>query len=202
MEDPEFCKTLGVDAESLEGYLFPETYKFSLMMAEEQVIRRLVKQFQRVFDSQMRAQASRMGMTVHETVSMASIIEGEAQVGDERPIISAVYHNRLKKRMRLQADPTVQYAIVDGPRRLFYKDYRIDSPYNTYRHRGLPPGPIMSPGEASLRAALYPAEVNYLYFVARGDGSHIFSRTTREHEKAKRETRWARRRSWGGAKKR
>jgi UPF0755 protein len=202
MDDAEFCKTLGVDAENLEGYLFPETYKFSLMMEEKQVIQRLVKQFKRVFDSQMRAEANRIGMTVHETVIMASIIEGEAQVGDERPIISAVYHNRLKKRMRLQADPTVQYAIVDGPRRLFYKDYRIDSAYNTYKHGGLPPGPIMSPGEASLKAALFPAEVDYLYFVARGDGSHIFSRTTREHEKSKGETRWARRRSWGGSKKR
>ena len=98
--------------------------------------------------------------------------------------------------MRLQADPTVQFALGGEPRRLFYKDYRVDSPYNTYRHRGLPPGPILSPGKSSLEAVLYPAEVGYLYFVARGDGSHVFSRTAAEHEKAKRETRWSRRRTW------
>ena len=98
--------------------------------------------------------------------------------------------------MRLQADPTVQYAISDGPRRLFYEDYRINSPYNTYRHSGLPPGPIMNAGAASLKAALYPADEDYLYFVARGDGSHVFSRTMSEHEAAKRGTRRARGRSW------
>jgi UPF0755 protein len=98
--------------------------------------------------------------------------------------------------MHLQADPTVQYAIADGPRRLFNRDYKIDSPYNTYRHQGLPPGPILSPGEASVRGVLYPADVDYLYFVARGDGSHLFSRTVKEHEEAKRKTRWARRKAW------
>lgn len=141
-------------------------------------------------------------MTIHEAVTMASIIEGEAQVAEERATISAVYHNRLKKGMRLQADPTVQYAIPDGPRRLFYKDYSYQSPYNTYRHRGLPPGPIMSPGAASLEAAVNPADVDYLYFVAKGDGSHLFTKTAAEHEAAKQKTKAARRKSWKQTKRR
>ena len=194
--DPAFCRALGVEADNLEGYLFPETYRFSLMMDEEQALRTMVEHFFTVFDRAMRARAREMDMSVHQVVTLASIIEGEAQQDSERALISAVYHNRLRRRMRLQADPTVQYAIADGPRRLFYRDYKVDSPYNTYRHSGLPPGPVMSPGEASLRAALYPAEVDYLYFVAQGDGSHTFSRTMREHDEAKRKTRWARRRTW------
>ncbi len=194
--DAAFCRKLGVEADNLEGYLFPETYKFSLMMDEVQVVGLLVKHFFTVFDSAMQARARQLGLSVHEVVTLASIVEGEARLDSERPVISAVYHNRLKRRMCLQADPTVQYAIADGPRRLFNRDYRIDSPYNTYRHQGLPPGPILSPGEASLRGVLHPADVDYLYFVARGDGSHLFSRTVKEHQEAKRKTRWARRRTW------
>ena len=195
--DPKFCRKVGVDAGTLEGYLFPETYRFSVAMEEEDVVDMMVKHFFKIFDSNMIDRTRELGLTVHEAVSLASIVEGEAQLNDERPMITAVYHNRLKRNMRLQADPTVQYAISDGPRRLFYRDYHVDSPYNTYRHRGLPPGPILSPGEASLDSALYPADVAYLYFVARGDGSHVFSRTAKEHERAKRQTRLARRRSWG-----
>ncbi len=194
--DAEFCRKLGVEADNLEGYLFPETYKFSLMMDEVQVVGLLVKHFFTVFDSAMQVRARKLGLSVHEAVILASIVEGEARLDSERPVISAVYHNRLKRRMHLQADPTVQYAIADGPRRLFNRDYKIDSPYNTYRHQGLPPGPILSPGEASVRGVLYPADVDYLYFVARGDGSHLFSRTVKEHEEAKRKTRWARRKAW------
>lgn len=194
--DPGFCRKLGVAAENLEGYLFPETYQIPLIMDEEQVIRMLVRHFFSVFESKMEERARQIGMSVHDVVTLASIIEGEALLDRERATISAVYHNRIKREMYLQADPTVQYVIEDGPRRLFYKDYKIDSPYNTYRHRGLPPGPVMNPGAASLRAALYPADVRYLYFVARGDGSHVFSETVREHEEAKRKTRLARRRSW------
>ena len=194
--DSNFCHSLGIDAPDLEGYLFPETYRFSLTMTEEQVVRMVVGHFLEIFDQKMKRRARAMGMTVGEVVTLASIVEGEAQLDEERPIVAAVYHNRLKKNMRLQADPTVQYAIPDGPRRLFYRDYRVDSPYNTYRHRGLPPGPIMSPGQASLVATLYPADVDYLYFVARGDGSHVFTQTPKEHEAAKRQTLSARRRSW------
>ena len=196
MSDRAFCREMGVAAETLEGYLFPETYEFSLLMDEAQVIRVMVRHFFRVFDDTLRARAKEVGMSVHEAVTLASIIEGGARLDGERALISAVYRNRLKRRMRLQADPTVQYAISDGPRRLFYEDYRINSPYNTYRYSGLPPGPIMNAGAASLKAALYPADEDYLYFVARGDGSHVFSRTMSEHEAAKRGTRRARRRSW------
>lgn len=194
--DPGFCRGLGVEAETLEGYLFPETYQIPLAMGEEQVMRLLVRHFFTVFDSEMAERARQIGLSVHEVVTLASIIEGEALLDRERATISAVYHNRLGREMHLQADPTVQYVIENGPRRLFYKDYKIDSPYNTYRHRGLPPGPVMSPGAASLKAALYPADVPYLYFVAKGDGSHVFSRTSSEHNEAKRKTRLARRRSW------
>lgn len=194
--DPGYCRRLGVPADNLEGYLFPETYQIPLFKDEEQVIRILVRHFFTVFDSTMAERAHQTGLSAHEVVTLASIIEGEALLDRERATISAVYHNRLEQRMHLQADPTVQYVIEDGPRRLFYRDYKIDSPYNTYRHRGLPPGPVMNPGAASLWAALYPEDVDYLYFVARGDGSHVFSRTVREHEEAKRRTRSARRRSW------
>ncbi|MCY3764563.1 MAG: endolytic transglycosylase MltG [Gemmatimonadetes bacterium] len=194
--DPGYCRRLGVPADNLEGYLFPETYQIPLTRDEEQVIRMLVRHFFTVFDSTMAERAHQTGLSAHEVVTLASIIEGEALLDRERATISAVYHNRLEEGMFLQADPTVQYVIEDGPRRLFYRDYKIDSPYNTYRHRGLPPGPVMNPGAASLRAALYPEDVDYLYFVAKGDGSHVFSRTVREHEEAKRRTRSARRRSW------
>ncbi|MDE2998597.1 MAG: endolytic transglycosylase MltG [Gemmatimonadota bacterium] len=196
VNDPGFCRRLGVTADNLEGYLFPETYRFSLMMDEEQVVRMMVRQFHDVFDEGMADRTRQLEMTVHEVVTLASIIEGEARLDGERATISAVYHNRLRRGMYLQADPTVQYAIEGGRRRLFYRDYEVDSPYNTYRHRGLPPGPVMCPGAASLRAALYPANVDFLFFVARGDGSHVFSSTAGEHDAAKRKTKWARRRSW------
>ena len=131
------------------------------------------------------ARAKKLKMTQHEIVTLASIIEGEAIYDSERPIISAVYHNRLNIGMKLQADPTVQYIIKDGPRRLLNKDLKINSPYNTYLNKGLPPGPINSPGRKSLHAALYPHDNEYLYFVAKGDGYHTFSKNEKDHEKAK-----------------
>lgn len=196
MDSPGFCKQLGIQAKDLEGYLFPETYKFSVAATESQVLSVMVAHFKDVFDKRFQNRANEMDMSVHEVVTLASIIEGEAQVDDERPIIAAVYHNRLKRGMRLQADPTVQYALPDGPRRLFNKDYWFDSPYNTYRHGGLPPGPIGNPGRASIEATLFPADVDYLYFVAKGDGGHVFSVTAKEHEAAKRQTLSARRNLW------
>ena len=196
MSDPRFCKELKVNSSDLEGYLFPETYKFSVGASERQVLGLMVSHFRAVFDKRLQKRAKAVGMSVHDVVTLASIVEGEAQVDKERPVIAAVYLNRLKKGMRLQADPTVQYALPDGPRRLFNKDYRFDSPYNTYRHNGLPPGPIGSPGRASIEAVLFPADVPYLYFVANGDGGHIFTKTIREHEAAKRKTAQARRNSW------
>lgn len=196
MRDPDFCRSLGVPAKTLEGYLFPETYKVSAATDEKKILTMLVSHFFAAFDAKMRTRSQKVGMTMHEVVILASIVEGEAQLDEERSTIAAVYLNRLKKNMRLQADPTVQYALPDGPRRLFYKDYQYKSPYNTYRNNGLPPGPISSPGKASMKAVLYPASVDYIYFVARGDGSHVFSRTSKEHEVAKQQTARARRKTW------
>lgn len=185
VHDPKFCKSLGIDEFSLEGYLYPNTYRFYEGMELEKIINHLVYHFKNEFNDSLKHKADQMGMTVHEVVTLASIVQGEAMVGEERPIISALYLNRLKKGMRLQADPTIQYIIDDGPRRLLDKDLEIDSPYNTYMHRGLPPGPVNNPGIASIRAVLFPAEVDYLYMVANGDGTHTFSESLIEHNRAK-----------------
>lgn len=183
--DQGFVRSLGLPVQNLEGFLFPDTYAFYWGMNPESVISAMVGQFITRFPDTLRTRAKELSLTISEVVTLASIIEGEAVVDTERGIISAVYWNRIKRGMLLQADPTVQYIIPDGPRRLLNRDLRIDSPYNTYKYRGLPPGPINNPGFASLRAALYPADVPYLYFVANGDGSHTFSRNLREHLRAK-----------------
>ncbi|MCY3683401.1 MAG: endolytic transglycosylase MltG [Gemmatimonadetes bacterium] len=196
MNSTAFCKTLSVQARDLEGYLFPETYNFPITASEQQVLRRMVEHCQAVFDERLQRRADELEMSIHEVITLASIIEGETSWDSERDTISAVYHNRLKKGMRLQADPTVQYALPGAPRRLFYKDYDYDSPYNTYRHAGLPPGPVNSPGRASIEAALFPADVNYLYFVATGEGGHVFTRTLQEHVAAKKKTASARENTW------
>ncbi|MCD6116128.1 endolytic transglycosylase MltG [bacterium] len=179
------CRLVGINAHSLEGYLYPDTYRFSRTVDAEEVIKRMVRQWKQVFNSALKTRAAKMGMTVHEAMTLASIIEGEAQVDSERKTISALYHNRLKRGMRLQADPTIQYIIPDGPRRLLKDDLQINSPYNTYIHAGLPPGPINNPGKESIIAALYPDSSRYLYMVADGDGSHTFSKTMTEHLRAK-----------------
>ncbi len=186
VNDKDFIKSLDLDLDNLEGYLYPETYYFFDGEKERSVIRRLIKEYKKFWSKTNIAKAESMKLTQHQIVTLASIIEGEAIYDSERPIISAVYHNRLKKGMKLQADPTVQYIIKDGPRRLLNKDLRIKSPYNTYLNRGLPPGPINSPGFKSLNAALYPEKNDYLYFVAKGDGYHTFSKNEKDHEKAKR----------------
>jgi UPF0755 protein len=186
VNDSVFAKALGINASSLEGYLYPETYNLHWGIKEEAVIRILVKEFNEHFTDFLRIRAQQLGFTPHQALTLASIIEGEAVVDSERAVISAVYHNRLKKGIPLQADPTIQYIIEDGPRRLLDHDLEIDSPYNTYKYPGLPPGPVNNPGIKSIRAALYPAPVNYLYFVAYGDGSHVFSTNLGEHLRAKR----------------
>lgn len=185
VHDSPFCRELGIEAESLEGYLYPNTYRFTPPVTAQEIIKRMVEQFHVHFSDSLKMRAREMGWTVHQVVTLASIIEGEARLDEERPIISAVYHNRLRIGMALQACPTIQYLLPDGPRRLLKKDLEIRSPYNTYLHPGLPPGPVCNPGLASLRAALYPAPVNYLYMVANGDGSHTFSLHLEEHVKAK-----------------
>ena len=182
----KLIKGLQINSNTLEGYLFPETYYFFEGVDEISVIKRLVKEHKRFWNDANISKADSLGFTPYEIITLASIIEGEAIYDSERSIISAVYHNRLKIGMKLQADPTVQYIIDDGPRRLLNRDLRIKSPYNTYLYQGLPPGPINSPGKQSLTAALNPQDNDYLYFVAKGDGYHTFSRNEKEHERAKR----------------
>lgn len=176
--------------ESLEGYLFPDTYIFVRGQSEEDIIKRMVNRFLEVAMPVLESYDGEIPYTPHELVSLASIIEKEAMVDRERPIISAVFHNRLKINMPLQSDPTVQYVMEKPRAKLYYSDLAIDSPYNTYKYKGLPPGPISSPGLASLQAAVNPADVDYLYFVARGDGTHVFSRTFAEHVRARRRVGW------------
>lgn len=183
--NPGFTRSLKVPAKNLEGYLFPDTYRFSWGTTPEKAAGIMVEQFWKTFADSLRRRAKDIDLSLPEAVTLASMIEAEAKDGQERDLISAVYHNRLKLGMLLQCDPTVAYALPDLDRPLLLKDLEIDSPYNTYLHPGLPPGPICNPGKTSILAALYPADVNYLYFVARGDGTHVFSATLRQHNNAK-----------------
>jgi UPF0755 protein len=185
VNNPGFISSLDLNTNSLEGYLFPNTYSFYWGITEEEIINILIKEYHRNFTDSLKNIVTENGWSVHQILTLASIIEGEAMVDSERAVISAVYHNRLKKGILLQADPTIQYIIPDGPRRLLNRDLAIDSPYNTYRYVGLPPGPVNNPGLQSIIAAIYPADVDYIYFVAKGDGSHIFSQTWNEHLRAK-----------------
>ena len=182
--DARFVESLGLGQPSLEGYLFPDTYAFPRRISTEKVIRQMVDRFQEVYSPQWDVQAARVGLTRHQVVTLASIIEKETGDEAERPFISAVFHNRLRLRIPLQSDPTVIYPIKGFDGNLRKVDLVRDSPYNTYRRRGLPPGPIANPGRAALEAALYPASVEYLFFVSRNDGTHQFSRSLREHNKA------------------
>ena len=181
----------GVPGPTLEGYLYPATYTFPVDEPLDSVIAKLVSVYKGVWTPQRRARADSIGMSEREVVTLASIIEKEARIRSEMPLISAVYHNRLRIGYPLQADPTVQYALGRHRARLLYADIDsvADHPYNTYRNPGLPPGPIASPSVAAIEAALYPADVDYLYFVARPDGSHVFTRSLAEHNRAKIEVR-------------
>ncbi len=188
-EDAALLAEFGVDAGSLEGYLFPETYFFDAHTTEEATIRRMVAEFGKVFSDSLTRQLATVGLDLHQAVTLASIVELEAVADDERPIIAAVFHRRLKLNRLLESCATIEYALGVHKERLNNADLRVDSPFNTYIHRGLPPGPIGNPGLASLRATLFPADTDYLYFVARGDGRHIFSHTHVEHSRAKRAVR-------------
>ncbi len=173
-------------ARDLEGYLFPETYLLRRRASARELVAMMVARFDAVFDQNLRREARAAGLTVREAVTLASIIEKETSRPDERPLVSAVYHNRLRLRMGLQCDPTVIYALeragkYDG--NLTRENLRFDSPYNTYRYAGLPPGPIAAPGRASLEAAVRPAAVDYIYFVSRNDGSHAFASSLDEHNR-------------------
>ena len=182
VNNKQFAQSLGIEANSLEGYLLPETYYFDWEMAERDLLKFFVGRTLKLFDQDsVQHRLDELDMGINEIITLASIIEGEVLVDSERVIVSSVYHNRLNRGWRLQADPTIQYIIPGKPRRLTYRDLDIDSPYNTYKYAGLPPGPINNPGKKSIFAALYPADTKYLYFVATGDGGHRFSRTNEEH---------------------
>ncbi|MFQ5536031.1 MAG: endolytic transglycosylase MltG [Gemmatimonadota bacterium] len=177
----------GVPGPGLEGYLFPDTYHFARGVSPRSMIRTMVDRYHQVWTPGRRARLDSLGMSEREIVTLASIIQAEARRTAEMPLISSVYHNRLRRGWLLQADPTVLYAL-GGPReRLLYAaiDSVKDNPYNTYTQPGLPPGPIGSPGEKAIDAALHPAETNYMYFVARPGGHHVFTRTLAEHNRAK-----------------
>ena len=181
----EILEQYKVDASSLEGYLYPDTYYLYYDSSPEKIIDILLSEFWKKFDENLQDRANQLGFSVHEVVTLASIIEGEAMLDSERSTISSVYHNRLKINMKLQADPTIQYIIPGPPKTLSIRDLRIKSDYNTYLNYGLPPGPINNPGIASIKAALYPEDTNFLFFVAQGDGSHAFTTNEKDHEEAK-----------------
>ena len=182
----EILAANNINATSLEGYLHPETYYLYHDSSPEDIITILLNEFWKKFDKTLQDRANQLGFTVHEVVTLASIIEGEAMLSSERKTISSVYHNRLRINMKLQADPTIQYIIPGPPKTLSNRDLRIKSDYNTYQNYGLPPGPINNPGIESIKAALFPEKTDYIFFVAQGDGSHAFTTNEKDHEAAKR----------------
>jgi UPF0755 protein len=185
--DPTPILDLVPDATDLEGYLFPDTYHFPRGIPATEVAGTMVRHFRNVIDDEFRRAAEEVGLAIGDAVVLASLIEKETGLADERPLVSRVFHNRLRKGMRLQCDPTVRYALMRAGRpveRLTYKDLEFDSPWNTYVVRGLPPSPIANPGRASLIAAVRPAEGDLLYFVAAPGGGHRFSKDLAAHQRA------------------
>jgi UPF0755 protein len=183
-KEPDLVRDIAPEADSLEGYLFPDTYKFDPGTPAAPIVKTMVANFRKHWGGEIAFIST--GLNVHETVTLASIVETEAQRASERPVVASVYLNRIRKRMLLGADPTVIYALKLGDRwngNIRKVDLQIASPYNTYRYPGLPPGPIANPGLASLRAAAAPATTPYLYFVARNDGSHVFATNINEHNR-------------------
>jgi UPF0755 protein len=185
--DRSFLASLDIEADSLEGYLYPDTYRFDRSMTTREIIRTLVGQFWKEVTPEMRKRAKEIGMTLPQWVTLASIIGKESGNNAEKPMISAVFHNRLDMGMKLQSDPTAVYHLeqIGNPVKTVRKQHlQSDNPHNTYKIKGLPPGPIANPGIDSLRAALYPANVDYLYFVAKNDGTHHFSTNLAAHNQA------------------
>ena len=182
--DPAFIQSLNVQALTLEGYLFPDTYHFSRFTPPESIIRTFVNRFHDVMTPEFKDRATVMGMTVQEVLTLASVVEKETGLAAERPLVSGVFHNRLRRGIPLQSDPTVIYALESFDGNIRKADLSVESSYNTYKVRGLPPGPIANPGLAAIRAALYPTQTDFVYFVARKDGSHQFSVTLADHNKA------------------
>lgn len=182
--DREFLSSLGISAPSAEGYLFPDTYILTKSMDEEEIIELMVEQFRKRVTPEMAKRAQDLGLSLDQIVTIASMIEKEGRIKEEKPLIAAVFYNRLKLSMRLQSDPTAVYDLVDFSGPITREHLRRNSPYNTYQISGLPPGPIANPGLDSIMAALYPAESDYLYFVAKNDGSHQFSTHLSHHNAA------------------
>ena len=184
-ESQNILEQYNISAKTLEGYLYPNTYYIYHDSDPKEIIDILLQEFWNQFDKNLQDRANQLGFSVHEVVTLASIIEGEAMLDSERETISSVYHNRLKINMKLQADPTIQYILSGPPKALSNRDLRVKSDYNTYQNYGLPPGPINNPGIESIKAALYPMDTNFLFFVAQGDGSHAFTTNEKDHEEAK-----------------
>jgi UPF0755 protein len=182
--DSHFVRQQGLEGPTLEGYLMPDTYAFYWQTDEHEVVGRMLQQFRMFYADSLRAKQRELRLSLLQVVTLAAIVEAESGVDAERPVIAGVYWNRLRKNMRLEADPTIQYVLPDGPRRLTFRDLELDSPYNTYRRYGLPPGPINNPGRGSITSVLFPADHRYLYFVATGSGGHRFSASFSEHQRA------------------
>ena len=182
--DPAFARTAGINAENFEGYLFPETYYFPKNVSIKTIISTMVQRFWHVFRPEWKDRSKQLGFSIHEVVTLASIIEKETGAPFERPLISSVFHNRLRKKMRLESDPTVIYGLKSFDGNLNRKHLETLTPYNTYRIKALPPGPIANPGQASLEAALYPADTKYIYFVSKKNNTHQFSTNLKDHNKA------------------
>ena len=177
----QFIHSMGLQRKSLEGFLMPGTYEFYERSTAKELLKKLYKSFQEFMVDSLWEQTKKSKYSFEQVVTLASIVKGETNYYEEMPTIASVYLNRLRIGMKLQADPTVQYLQTNGWKRLLYDDLTVDSPYNTYLYRGLPPGPINNPGKAAILAVLYPAKTRYLYFVANGEGGHNFSRTYNQH---------------------
>jgi len=182
--DKKILQQLKINAPSAEGYIFPDTYKFPIGIKAEHILKIMVKNMRKHFNENLRIRMQQLGMTEREVLTLASMIEKEAKIDEERYLISAVFHNRLKKGIPLESDPTAIYGIKDLSKGITKADLKIVNPYNTYLIKGLPPGPIASAGMKSIIAALYPADVPYLFFVSMNNGKHYFSSTVSEHLKA------------------
>ena len=192
--NPTVAKSFNIEARTLEGYLFPDTYYFPKGVPPDTIIAKMVSHFNAQFKPEWKHRAQTLNFSVHQIVTLASIIEKETGTPSERPMIASVFHNRLRKKMRLESDPTVIYGIQDFDGNIKRRHLQERTPYNTYKIRGLPPGPIANPGSAAIEAALYPDKTDYLYFVAKQDGTHHFSTNIADHNRAVRKYQLRRRR--------
>jgi UPF0755 protein len=181
----DFLQGLPAGEKRLEGYLFPDTYRINKGTTEEEIINIMLARFAREITPEFKEKAGALGLTLHQAVTLASIVEREAAKDEERPRVAAVFLNRIKKGWKLESCATVQYALGTNKTRLLYKDLQMESLYNTYKYKGLPPGPIAAPGRASLQAAVNPAQDDYMFFVVSEEGQHVFSRTIQEHNRNK-----------------